>query len=167
MRQISFIFIACLAYAGCTTSHLVTDSMAHDPRWVTQFNDHSQDCVVSIERVDGAVDEGNEVHVMIDSLSFVGSNSRERVIVPIDSIKKVTIFMTTYGTLEGIGIGILGGGATGLLAAWAQYPHPMDMQGLAYVLYPVIFGGAGAIAGGITGYTIDHKYVYLFTKEQY
>ncbi len=157
--------MVCIAVTGCTTSHLVTDVLSHDPHWVTQFNDHSQDRTASIELLNGEVDEGNEVHVMLDSLSFVGSNSRGRIIVPVDSIKKVTIFMTTYGTIEGIGYGILGGGVIGLLTAWAQYPHPMDMQGLAYVFYPAIFGGVGSIAGGIIGYTVDHKYVYLFKNE--
>lgn len=150
---------------GCTSSHVVNSSLNNTSNWIVHFNEISKDHQVTIVFRDTIIYGVQNVQAKIDFIAYDDSTGKKRIIVSIDSIKKVIIANPTYGLFEGIGFGLFVGAYLGYVNAALQYPHPLDMEGLAYVVYPVIYGVGGSIIGGIIGHNAEHKSEIIFNHK--
>ena len=73
-------------------------------------------------------------------------------------VKRIVIKNHLVGALEGMGIGFLVGGATGIILAFSSKPNAAGV----YIPWEVV-AGAGLVIGFIPGIITGHSYEYEFS----
>lgn len=158
MEHILTAAVLLLLCSSCTSSHFIGDASDEQTTWTTQFNDEAKGRRATITLMDSSEVAANDVQCGGDSLSFVDSSRTVRRVVPVRSVSTVTVYNRTYGTIEGIGWGILGGPLVSVPFIAAD----RNGDGFRFLVSLAVSSAAGAVIGGVTGSVLEHKHVFHF-----
>jgi hypothetical protein len=147
--------------AACSTT---TVGHVGDPSAQRWLADHA-DAETTVATTDRRLDQRG---IAIESISptEVRFRTLEGAVVPIETVRQVTVVQRGRGTLEGallgIGIGAVLGYIYGLTSDLSAYERSMDCTIVcnhsdAANLYAIEFGVLGLLAGTLTGVIVGHR----------
>jgi hypothetical protein len=116
---------------------------------------------VQIELKDEREISAKEVRISNDSVSRVDQRTDEEAKASIRQLVKIVLKSHLLGFLEGLGLGLVGGGGLGILVGSAL--DPPGPRGSFGSLAGLILGaGTGTLVGLATGLIVGHTYYYEF-----
>jgi hypothetical protein len=104
--------------------------------------------------------KGRDIHVGNDSTSFVNEDNNELDRLANTSIRSIETKDHAVGAMEGLGIGVLGGGGLGFGLVWMI--HQQDDYGRTF--YGLLGGMAGGTIGLVVGLAKGHTDRYEFSQ---
>ena len=164
MRSSTAVLFLGISQIGCSSSSIVSSPPHDEHISFSRFNALVENEKATIVLQDGSRTNGREVHAEPDSASWLDASTGVRTAVSTPTIRKIIVTNRGLGLLEGAGIGVVAGGAAGLLGAvYVGNSYPEKWKGgIAYLVLPVVGGGAGLLLGIPTGLIIGHTYEYEF-----
>jgi len=117
----------------------------------------------TITLVDSTQIEAKLVKGVSDSVVFHLNGSNMRSSLPISRIQSITTTDHLRGTADGLLLGTVVGGGMGLVigGVLTLAHRGEEMNGLALVVFPPVFGGIGIITGLIVGSLSGHDFTVL------
>ncbi len=152
---------------GCTHIH---DLTAPNESY-TAFSRAASECAAATScgiRVllsDGRKRAVRSVTVRNDSTTWRHSNSLSPVSVPTAEIAEIRFIRRDRGVAEGIGLGVLVGGATGAAFGLLSEPGFFD-RGEQMLLGGGVIGAAGGVLGILVGLTQGSRHIYRFAPAE-
>lgn len=153
-----------IVLSGCSSSYTVGSGGKSNSEYSYQeMNEELRGRNVNIGLKDGRDISATEVSIFGDSVSWIEERADKVSKANIREINSIVRKSSLVGALEGMGLGLAGGGGIGLIIGSNQHSReiPMGLVGL------ILGGGVGIIAGLTTGLIVGHSYNYEFpTTEQ-
>jgi hypothetical protein len=166
-----FLFVICslftLFLTGCSSSYLVTKNGDGDDKMsYKEFNREIKSKNVMLNFTKGLERDGFNIRVDTNFAKFYDFDLQETRSVKTGLLKTVVRQNHLLGGLKGFGIGILSGGALGLLVGSLSGSNKShDGAPPGWFLGSVLGGFVGGIAGAIIGAIDGHKYEYKFVRK--
>ena len=168
MEKLLPFFGLCIAVVaiGCSSSYQISSSVSSDSdNSISEFNSAAEGREGSITfEGHGESFEAAGIRATSDSLFWYDESGRRRSMAT-DGIKEVVFTNRARGIWEGVGLGFLVGAAAGFVYAlqWVPNQHSnAGLEGLGYIVFPVLGGTAGTVVGGIYGGINGHPCTYTF-----
>jgi hypothetical protein len=159
-----YLLVVITASAGCTSTRVV-DTQAPSP--YVEVNEAVQGRVVQVQLADGRTLRATDVDLAPDVASYVDADGQMHTVAT-DKIEQIRLTQHGRGALEGIGIGLLIGGAGGAMVGLASVSacNEGDLfcdPGFYAIAFGALFGAIGGAIGLISGTVRGHRTVYRFS----
>lgn len=155
------LLVVITALAGCTSARVV-DTQAPSP--YAEVNEAAQDRVVQVHLADGRTLHATDLDLTPDVASYVDADGQMHTVAT-DAIEQVAFVQGGRGALDGLGIGLLMGGAGGAMVGLASGStcNEDDLfcdPGFYAAAFGALFGAIGGLVGGAIGSVRGHRTVY-------
>ncbi len=161
--------MACLAIpllAGCSSTHQLTDGPGREEIAEAAGDLKGKEAEILLE--DWERVEGQVIDLRADSLVFRGRQADRLRVVPLGSVREITIRSGLAGFARGAGIGFLVGGSLGVAVGFASGD---DKEG--FIRFSagekaagagLLLGLLGGVIGGATGAAQGAEETYVFRE---
>lgn len=167
------LFMLITSTCGCGTSYVVAPTKEGGDFSYSDFNSELSGQRVFIVLKDGREFEASQIQLISDSVSWVehvtqpnpnaliprihvGDVSHR---VPLGDVERTVRKNTLLGGLEGLGLGLVGGGFLGMAIGSGQSGSKSDLSPLLGMITGGVIGGVGGL---VTGVILGHSYEYSF-----
>lgn len=161
MNAAASLFVFASVLCGCSNSYPVRSTD------FKKMNEDFKERNATIELTGGQEVPAKNVKISHDSVSWSDPQTNDVSRAGTERISKITIKNHLLGSLDGLGIGLLGGGGLGaLLGQIFNTPAITDTYGKGYGagIGLVLGAGAGGFIGLMVGAGIGHSHNYEFQE---
>lgn len=165
MRCTLFVLTA-LVLTGCTSTR-VADPQA--PRPYTEVNEAVQGRVVQLHLADGRTLRATDLDVAPDVASYMDADGQMHTVAT-DRIEQIRLTQHGRGALDGLGVGLLMGGAGGAMIGFGlgsacSEDDLLCDPGFYAAISGALFGALGGLVGGAIGSARGHRTVYRLSTD--
>jgi hypothetical protein len=164
LKSVALFFALALCVCGCSSSYSVSMAGKPDAEYsYLEMNQVLQGENVTIELKNEGELSAEEVTISNDSMSWVDRGTEAASQASIREIRNIVLKSHGTGALEGLGLGVAGGGALGAFVGQIAVGNGGEWgSGAGAAIGLILGGGTGIIVGVITGAIVGHSDSYEF-----
>jgi len=156
-----YLLVVTTVLIGCTSTRVVDTQM---PSPYAEVNAATQSRTVQLRLADGRTLQATDLDIAPDVASYVDADGQMHTVAT-DAIEQVAFVQGGRGALDGLGIGLLMGGAGGAMIGLASGStcNEDDLfcdPGFYAAVSGALFGTIGGLVGGAIGSARGHRTVY-------
>jgi len=153
--------------SGCSSSYSVSSTGKPGAEYSHQeMNEELRGRHVTIELNNRKEVAAEDVMISNDTISWVDVRMAERSLSATRYVKRVVFKNHWIGLLEGLGIGLVGGGGLGALVGRDLSTPEGNFKTYGAVIGFIVGGGAGLLGGAIAGAAIGHSRSFEFSSPE-
>jgi hypothetical protein len=164
LKSAALFFALALCACGCSSSYSVRVAGKPDAEYsYLEMNQVLQGENVTIELKNEGELSAEDVTISNDSIAWVDRGTEAASRASIREIRTIVLKSHGTGALEGLGLGLAGGGALGALVGQISVGNGGEWgTGAGAAMGLILGGGTGIVVGAITGAIVGHSDNYEF-----